>query len=48
LLTRDLPSRLAPLPGKPLHVAAQVAGTSIGFRLLNDSRQRYSVHSPIA
>ena len=48
VLPRDPPSRLAPVSGKPLHSAAQVAGTSAEFCPVDDSWQRYSVYSPIA
>ena len=48
VLTRDLPSRLAPVPGKPLHFAPQVAGTSVESCPVNDSWQLYFVYSPIA
>jgi DUF1680 family protein len=47
-LPRDLPSRLKPVPGKPIHFTAQVAGRESEFRPINDSWERYSVYSPIA
>jgi len=48
VLPRDRPSRLAPVPDKPLNFAAQVAGARVEFRPVNDSWERYSVYSPIA
>ena len=47
-LPRDLPSRLAPVSGKPLHFTANAAGRTIEFRPINDSWERYSVYSAIA
>jgi hypothetical protein len=47
-LPRDLPSRLKPVAGNPLHFTADVANRTIEFRPINDSWERYSVYSPIA
>jgi uncharacterized protein len=47
-LPRDLPQRLKPVSGKPLHFVAEVEGRRINFSPVNDSWERYSVYSPIA
>jgi hypothetical protein len=47
-LPRDLPQRLKPVPGAPLHFAAKVDGRRFDFRPINDSWERYSVYSQIA
>lgn len=47
-LPRDLPSRLKPVPGSPLHFTAEVEGRTIEFRPIKDSWERYSVYSLIA
>lgn len=47
-LPRDLPSRLKPVTGTPLHFAAEVNGATVDFRPVNDSWERYTVYSPVA
>ena len=47
-LPSDLPQRLKPVSGKPLHFVAEVEGRRINFSPVNDSWERYSVYSPIA
>jgi DUF1680 family protein len=47
-LPRDLPSRLKPVPGKPLQFIAEADGRTLDLRPINDSWGRYSVYSQIA
>jgi hypothetical protein len=47
-LPRNVPERLKPVSGKPLHFAAEIDGRTIEFRPINDSWERYSVYLPIA
>ncbi|HEV8408640.1 MAG TPA: glycoside hydrolase family 127 protein [Sphingomicrobium sp.] len=47
-LPRDLPRRLKPVTGEPLHFIAEVDGRTIKFHPINDSWERYIVYSPIA
>src|SRR5439155_21345025 len=47
-LPRDLPDRLKPVPGKPLHFAAEVEDRTVKFSPVTDSWERYTIYSPIA
>jgi len=46
-LPADLPARLRPLSGKPLHFTANVSGRIVELRPLTDSDQRFAAYSEI-
>ena len=47
-LPADLPERLRPVPGKPLHFTAAVGARTVELRPLVDSDQRFAVYSEVS
>jgi DUF1680 family protein len=46
-LPADLPARLRPVPGKPLHFVADFDARTVELRPLTDSNERYAVYSEV-
>jgi DUF1680 family protein len=46
-LPADLPARLRPVPGKPLHFVADLGARTVELRPLADSNERYAAYSEV-